>query len=60
MIRPTPWAAGEEDSKGSLSVGKLADLVVLDGNPLEVPPNQLNDLQVQLTILGGEIAYKAP
>lgn len=54
------WAAGEEDLKGTISVGKLADLVVLSGNPLTVIPSGLKDLRVELTVLGGKIAHRSP
>jgi predicted amidohydrolase YtcJ len=53
------WAAGEETIKGSLTPGKLADLVVLDRDPFAIPPQQLKDLQVLFTILGGRIVYEA-
>ncbi|HEX7184209.1 MAG TPA: amidohydrolase family protein, partial [Thermoanaerobaculia bacterium] len=52
------WAAGEEEVKGMLAPGKLADLVVLDRDPFAVPPAQLKDLQVLLTVLGGRIVYE--
>jgi predicted amidohydrolase YtcJ len=53
------WAAGEEQIKGMLSPGKLADLVVLDRDPFSIPPARLKDLQVLLTLLGGRIVYEA-
>lgn len=53
----TAWAAGEEDRKGTLSPGKLADLVVLDRDPFTVPPAQLKDLKVMMTVVGGKIVY---
>jgi predicted amidohydrolase YtcJ len=43
--------------KGSIEVGKLADLVMLAENPLEVDPWAIKDIVVERTILGGEIAY---
>ena len=39
------WAAGEEDRKGTLAAGKLANLVVLDRDPFTVPPGQLKGTQ---------------
>ena len=58
----TLWAAYqsfEEASKGSLEVGKLADLVVLDKNPLAVAPDALDDLKVLETIKAGQTIYRA-
>jgi predicted amidohydrolase YtcJ len=49
----------EEDRKGSLEVGKLADLVVLDRNPLAVDPMELEDLRVLETIKEGRSVYRA-
>ena len=57
----TKWAAYQdfqENSKGTLAVGKLADLVVLDKNPLKVEPKQLFDIQVMETIKEGKSIYK--
>jgi len=53
------WAAGEEDRKGTLAPGKLADLVVLDRDPFAVPPSQLKDLRVMMTLAGGRVVYEA-
>jgi predicted amidohydrolase YtcJ len=50
-------AVGEESVKGSLEVGKLADLVVLAQNPLDVDPWAIKDVVVEKTVVGGEIAY---
>jgi len=49
----------EEKSKGTLSPGKLADLVILDRNPLKVPPASIRDIKVQETIKEGRTVYKA-
>jgi hypothetical protein len=58
----TLWAAeqyGERRSRGSLEVGKLADLVVLDGNPLKVDPKKIKDIRVVATIKEGKTIYGA-
>lgn len=49
--------AFEEDSKGSIEVGKLADLVVLDANPLTVDPIAIRDISVLRTIKEGKTIY---
>jgi hypothetical protein len=51
---------GEQDSKGSLEPGKLADLVILDRNPLEVEPMSIKDIRVVETIKEGTTIYRAP
>jgi hypothetical protein len=52
------WSTYEEDSKGSIKVGKLADLVVLDRDIFSRPPRELLDTRVLYTILGGRIVYE--
>ncbi|MFO1088003.1 MAG: amidohydrolase family protein [Hyphomicrobiales bacterium] len=59
----TEWAAeqyGEEASKGTLEAGKLADLVVLDANPLKVDPMAIRDIHVLQTIKEGNTIYPMP
>jgi predicted amidohydrolase YtcJ len=51
------YAGAEEHQKGSLSVGKLGDAVVLHDNMLEVPQEKMPENAVQATILGGKIVY---
>ena len=58
----TLWGAYqhfEEDRKGSIEVGKLADLVVLSDNPLTVEPADLGKITVVETIKEGETIYRA-
>jgi predicted amidohydrolase YtcJ len=52
-------ASFEEDIKGSIIPGKLADLVVLSDDPLKSPPEQIKDIRVEMTILDGKIAWEA-
>ncbi|MEM1125543.1 MAG: amidohydrolase [Bacteroidota bacterium] len=54
------YAAFEEDLKGSLTPGKLADIVVLSDDILTIPAEQILDTQVVYTILGGTVAYENP
>jgi predicted amidohydrolase YtcJ len=56
--RDAAWAAFEEDLKGTLTVGKLADIVVLSKNILTVPDAEFPDARVDLTIVGGQVAYE--
>ena len=50
----------EERTKGSLEPGKLADLVILDQNPLAVDPLAIKDIKVVETIKDGRTIYRAP
>ncbi len=50
----------QEDIKGSIRVGKLADLVILSDNPLTVPEDTLADIEVLMTMVGGVVEYIAP
>ena len=47
----------EEDMKGSLKEGKLADLIILDKNPLEVNPIEIKDIRILKTIKEGKVLY---
>jgi predicted amidohydrolase YtcJ len=53
------YASFEEHLKGSLTPGKLADLVLLDGDPMRVAPESLIDLSVVRTVMGGTTTYEA-
>lgn len=50
---------GEESTKGSIEVGKLADLVVLSANPLTTPPAAIETVRVEETIKDGETVWSA-
>ena len=51
------YAAHGEDIKGTLSVGKLADFVVLPKDPTQVEPAELLTMKVQATYVGGQKAF---
>ncbi len=53
------YAAFEEHIKGSITPGKLADLVVLNGDYLTIEADQLSTLRAEVTILGGRVVYLA-
>ncbi len=50
----------EEGSKGTLEVGKLADMLVLDDDFLTVPDELIEDMRVLMTVVGGRIVYRDP
>lgn len=52
------YAAHEERIKGSIEPGKLADLVVLTGNPLSAPASQIRAMKARMTIIDGEVVYE--
>jgi predicted amidohydrolase YtcJ len=52
------YAAFEEDVKGSITPGKLADVVVLSKDILKVPEAEIPTAQVVLTILGGQVRWR--
>ena len=52
------FAAWEEDIKGSIEPGKLADLVVIDRNPLAIPNDDLKNVETVMTIIDGKIVYR--
>ena len=50
----------EEDRKGSIESGKLADFIVLDRNILDCPLDQIASTRVLETYVGGKLVYQAP
>ena len=51
------YASFEEEIKGTLEVGKLADLVVLSDDPLQIDPEGIKNLRVLKTLIGGKTTY---
>ena len=47
----------EERIKGSITPGKLADLVVMNGDPTILPADEIKDIEVEMTILNGEVVW---
>jgi predicted amidohydrolase YtcJ len=54
------WLAGDERRRGKLVPGYLADLVVLDRDPVSIPPEELPEVQVVATMLGGRWVHNPP
>jgi hypothetical protein len=57
--RGAAYAAFEEKDRGTISPGKLADLVVLSEDLFRIPPERIKDARVEITIVGGKVVYKA-
>jgi len=53
------FASFEECIKGSIAPGKLADMVVLSDDPIKSPPEQIKDIRVEMTIIGGKVVWEA-
>lgn len=51
------YSACEENLKGSIETGKLADLIVLSHDPRKIQPTEIADINVEMTIIGGKIVY---
>lgn len=49
------YASFEEDIKGSIEVGKLADFIILSEDLTEVPPASIGDISVEKTFVGGKL-----
>ena len=52
------YASFEEGTKGSITQGKLADMVVLSNNPVKSTPEQIKDTKVEMTIIGGRVVWE--
>jgi predicted amidohydrolase YtcJ len=53
------YASFEENIKGAIAPGKLADMVILSADLLKTPPEQFKDIKVEMTIIDGKIAWEA-
>jgi hypothetical protein len=51
-------ATGDDTNRGSIEAGKWADLAVLSANPLTRPPDRLSDIHVDMTFVGGRVAFE--
>ena len=54
------WLAGDDRRRGRLVPGFLADLVVLDRDPVTCPPEELSEVSVVATMVGGQWAHNPP
>ena len=52
------YASFEENLKGTIEEGKLADIVVLSDDPFKIEPEKIRDIKVSMTIVGGQISCK--
>jgi len=52
------YASFEENIKGSLEIGKLADMVVLSDSLLKIPSDRIKDIKVDMTVIDGNIVYE--
>ena len=52
------YAAFEEQKKGSIAPGKLADLILLDADPTSVEPKDIKEINVVMTVVGGRIVWQ--
>jgi len=54
----TAYAGFEEDIKGTLEVGKLADFVIVSDNLLTMDPDGIKDVAIEMTVVGGRVVYE--
>jgi predicted amidohydrolase YtcJ len=52
------YAEKEEAVKGSIEVGKLADLVVLTDDIFKIEPPEIENVKVEMTVFGGRVIYQ--
>lgn len=52
------FASFEEDEKGTIAVGKFADLTMLSDDLLKISPEKIREVKVEMTIVGGKVVYK--
>lgn len=54
------WLTFEEQLKGSIEAGKLADFVVLSDDIMTCPEKQIEQMQVEMTVVGGKVVFESP
>jgi predicted amidohydrolase YtcJ len=54
------YASFDEEKKGTIEVGKLADLTILSDDPTKIPPEKIRDVAVEMVIVGGEVVHPKP
>jgi predicted amidohydrolase YtcJ len=54
------FAEFQDDVKGSITTGKLADLVILSGDIFKIDPNEIEKVKVTLTLMNGRVVYQTP
>ncbi len=52
------FACFQEKVRGTIELGKMADFVILDRNPLTTPPNEVKNIQILSTIIKGEVVFQ--
>ena len=52
------YTLGQDREIGSLEVGKLADLIVLDRNVFQIPPEEIASTRVLMTVVGGKTVFE--
>ena len=57
--RGSAWFSGEEDKKGAIAAGQLADLAVLSADYFSVPEEEIKGIESVLTVVGGKVVYGA-
>jgi predicted amidohydrolase YtcJ len=55
----TAWFSGEEDAKGRIAPGQLADFAILSADYMTVPEEQIRRIESVLTVTGGDVVYSA-
>ena len=59
FTRGSAWFSGEEDKKGAIAPGQLADLAVLSADYFSVPEEEVKGIESVLTLVGGQVVYGA-
>ena len=53
------YLSHEEDISGTISPGKRADLVAVNDDPTQIPPEGIKDLKVEMTMIHGEVVWRS-